>query len=190
MTWTECVSGGVGSPVVAVYDASARRTMRLELPPTAALAESFEAVNVRHTNLSGTLLDNPRGFRYHVNVRLPFVDAATWRALAAAFAAWRAGARLTFQPHADCAKIVYEVSPVADFAFPYVAGKYLGYAGTLELVGAELLAAIPMTWEWDYFCASGEGTYNPGEISYFAAVAEEGYAPAEPAYFCPAAAAG
>jgi hypothetical protein len=190
MSWTEYVSGGVGPPTIAVYNAGGQRILCVELPATAALAESFETVNIRHTNLAGSFVDIPRGFRYRARVHLPYVDAATWRALATAFASWRAGCRLTFQPHADCANISYEVVPAGDFAFPYLAGKYLGYAGSLELAGAELLAAIPMTWEWNYFCAADEGSYAAGEISYFAAAAEEDYAPAEPAFFCPAAAAG
>lgn len=190
MSWVEYVSGGVGRSIIAAYDALERCILQLELPPSAALVESYEAIKLRHINLAGKVLDTPRGFRYHARIQIPHMDAATWRMIAALFAAWRAGSRVAFQPHADCAKIVYTVVPSADFCFPYAGGKYLGYAGILELTGAELLTTIPITWEWDHFCAADEVNYNPAEISYFAAVGAEGYSAAEPAYFCPAVNAG
>ncbi len=190
MSWTSYVSGGVGPARLAVLDAAGREVRACELPPSAELTESFEAVAVRRAAANGVLVEVPRGFRYRVKVKMGYVEVGWWRELALAFSAWRAGARLRFWPHADCERIYYAAAPAADFLFGYVAGKYLGYAGTLELVGTELLPYIPMTWTWDYFCAAGEEGYEPGEISYFADAAEEEYAPGEASLFSAVGAPG
>jgi len=118
------------------------------------------------------------------------MDVAAWRELAAAFSAYRAGARLRFWPHADCGAIWYYVAPAGDFAFPYVAGKLVGYAGALELVGTTLVPYIPTPTSWNYFCAAGEEGYDPAEITFFTAADEENYAPDEESFFSAAGAVG
>lgn len=185
MSWNQDVSGGVKPPVLIAADAG-RIIATFELPTSAALTETFETVSVRKTALDGALVDSPRGFRYRARVHMPYVEVSVWRGLAAAFSAYRAGADLLFRPHGDYPKITYAVAPAADFAFPYVAGKYLGYAGTLELVGTTLLDYIPTSAVWNYFCAADEQGYGPNEISLFTDADENRYAFDEPSLFSPA----
>jgi hypothetical protein len=186
MSWENLVSGGVAPPRLEVTDDAGRVAAAYELPPGAALTESYDVATVRHTVLDGGVLDEPRGFRYRVRVTLPYMEVAYWRGLVAAFGAYRAGARLRFLPHGDCPRIAYEVVPAAEFTFPYAAGKYVGYAGQLELVGVELLPFIPATWAWDHFCAVGETGYEPDEVAHFSGAGETEYAPDEAALFAAA----
>jgi hypothetical protein len=190
MSWNDNVSGGTGPPVLETRDDAGRVVLTLAFPASAALTESFDVASVRHTALDGTLLDTPRGYRYRARVAMPSLAVATWRGLTAALALWRAGGRLRFYPHDDCERIYYDVVPAADFAFPYVSGKYLGYAGTLELAGTELLPFIPATWDWAYYCAAAEDGYDPDEITYFTAAGEPDYDDAEISYFGSAEARG
>jgi len=180
------VSGGVAPPRLAALGPTGREIWSCELPAHAEVGESFEAVSARRVNMNGALVDIPRGFRYAVKVKMAYLTLAEWRELAAAFTLWRAGFGLRFWPHADCEAIRYDVVPAADFSFPYVAGKYLGYAGTLELTGTALLPYIPAAARYSYFCAAGTTGYAPDEITHFTAAAEEHYAPAETSHFSPA----
>jgi hypothetical protein len=190
MSWSNNVSGGVAPPRLAVANAAAKAVRELSFPAAAALEETFEAVSIRRAAINGDTVEVPRGFRYRARVKLPFVELAFWRELAAAFSAWRAGGRLRFWPHADCDEISYEVLPAGDFIFPYVAGKYVGYAGTLELVAAVLLPFVPAAASWNYFTAAGETGYAPAELTHFTDADEEDYASDELSHFSPARAAG
>ncbi len=190
MSWSNYVSGGVGPPQLAVEAAGGKIARSFDFPDSAQLTERFEVVSVRRAAVNGTLVDIPRGYRYRAKVKLPHVEVAWWRQLAVAFSAYRAGARLLFWPHADCPKICYAVVPAADFAFPYLAGKYLGYAGTLGLVGTTLLPNIPMTATWYYLCDAGETGYDPAEITFFTSVDETNYSPAEESFFSAASGLG
>lgn len=183
MSWSDYVSGGVGPAALKVEAGGGDR--EIVFPETAELTERFEAITVRRVALNGEVLDLPRGFRYHARLRLGWLDVDGWRRLAAAFAAWRAGARWRFVPHTDCPGIAYDVAPACEFSFGYVAGKYLGYAGQLELMGTALTRFIPAPWQWRYFCSVAEAGYGTGETTYFTA-AGENYNPGEESHFSPA----
>lgn len=190
MSWSEKVAGGVGPPRLALLGPGGRVIKQLTFPADAALEETFDAVVARAVAVTGGVVEVPRGFRYRARVRFAFMEVGVWRDVAGVFAAWRAGATLRFWPHADCDAIFYDVVPEGDFAFPYVAGKMVGYAGTLTLIGKELLPYIPAPAAFHYFCDAEEEGYAEAEITHFTSAAEENYATAEESFFSPVEAVG
>lgn len=138
------VAGGVGRTCVCLVSNEAELIVAnwINLPECCSLDEWFEEVSLADDEmLDGSRRRLNAGFRYHLRLGFPYLDAQEYLTLMRVVSF---GNREPFfiKPHRD-STIIYRVFLVDGSHFRYVNGKLVGYEGELELVGLDLLASPP-----------------------------------------------
>jgi hypothetical protein len=158
MSWNYFVSGGVAPPraVLATTQAVMPSAVMVDLPETgsAGMQEAFEEVVLNEDQtMSGSQRHLTAGFRYRIKIHYPYLNLADYRKLVQIITYSNNRGGFYFLPHSD-GEWQFRVAACSGCNFNYVGGKYLGYEGTLELVGLDLLRSIPIDSEvgWSDFC--------------------------------------
>jgi hypothetical protein len=158
MSWNDFVSGGVAPPcaILATTQATTESAVSVDLPDTgsAGMQEAFEEVVLSEDEtMSGSHRHLAAGFRYHIRIHYPYLSLADYRKLVQIISYSQSRGGFYFLPHSD-GEWQFRVAVCEGCKFNYVGGKYLGYEGTLELVGLDLLRSIPIDSEigWSDFC--------------------------------------
>lgn len=158
MSFSSFISGGVAPPraILATTQTNMAAAVTVDLPDTgsAGMQETFEEVVLADDEtLSGSHRHLTAGFRYHIKIHYPYLSLADYRKLVQIITYSNNWGGLYFLPHSD-GEWQFRVAANDGCKFNYVGGKYLGYEGTLELVGLDLLRSIPIDSEvgWSDFC--------------------------------------
>jgi len=159
MSFSSFVSGGVAPPraVLATTQANMPEAVTVDLPQTgsAGMQEAFEEIVLAEDEtMSGSRRYLTAGFRYHIKIHYPYLSLADYRKLVQIITYSNNCGGFYFLPHSD-GEWQFRVAAGSGCNFNYVGGKFLGYEGTLELIGLDLLRSIPIDSEvgWSDFCS-------------------------------------